>query len=155
MKIKAYKRKHCQEDEKNMNPEKRVHTGHTTTLPDPRKRHSEPAAPGYPGEPREFFRSLNFALLDGLFQGIRNQPVKPFVTEGIFCPDDGLQRQFKLIPAGFTYRYGAAVKKAAIRKGLVNDLPAHITIHLLHDILLMGNLHMNKIILHFSRNVEM
>jgi hypothetical protein len=84
---------------------------------------------------------LEFALLDGFFQGIRNQPVKPLVTEGIFRPDDGFQRQFKLFPAILADRYGAAVKKRTIRKRLVNGLLAHITIHLLHNILLMENLH--------------
>jgi hypothetical protein len=79
---------------------------------------------------------LEFSPLDGLFEGIAQQPVIPFIVEGILGPDCGPQCDFKGIPAGFADITMGKVKKSPARNGLLHGFSAHITGKGLHGKLL-------------------
>jgi hypothetical protein len=64
--------------------------------------------------------------LDGLFDGILNQVVEPFVIEGLFGPDGGLDKQFKLIMAGFANIAVGYVEVIPVANGLLDSLSAYI-----------------------------
>jgi hypothetical protein len=74
--------------------------------------------------------------LNGLFNGIGNQPVIPFVTKGIFSPNRGFQDHLKIILAGFTNITVGKMKIIPACYGLLYGMSAHITGKGFHDILL-------------------
>jgi hypothetical protein len=63
--------------------------------------------------------------------------VVPFVIKGLFCPDGGLDKEFKLIMAGFANIPVGYVKVITVVNGLPDGLAAHIAGKGLHIVLLM------------------
>jgi hypothetical protein len=77
--------------------------------------------------------------LDGLFDGILNQVIVPFVVKGLFGPDGGLDKEFKLVMAWLADVPVGYVKVITIVNGLLDGLSAHIASKGLHIILLMAS----------------
>jgi hypothetical protein len=63
--------------------------------------------------------------------------IEPLVTERLFGPDGGLDKEFKFIMAGFTNVPVGYVKVIPVVNGLPDGLAAHITGKGLHIVLLM------------------
>jgi hypothetical protein len=62
--------------------------------------------------------------------------IVPFVVKGLFGPDGGLDKEFKLVMAGFTDVPVGYVKVIPVVNGLLDGFSAHIAGNGLHIILL-------------------
>jgi hypothetical protein len=82
-------------------------------------------------------RPLKFSLFDGFFDGILNQMVVPFVVKGLFIPDGGLDKKFKLIVAGFADVPVGDMEIVPVVDGLLDGFSAHIAGNGLHILLLL------------------
>jgi hypothetical protein len=76
--------------------------------------------------------------LDGLFDRILDKVVVPFVVKGLFGPDRRLDKEFKLVMAGFTDVPMGDVEVVPVVDGLLNGFSAHITGNGLHILLLLA-----------------
>jgi hypothetical protein len=74
--------------------------------------------------------------LDGLFDGILNQVVEPFVIEGLFGPDGGLDQQLKLVVTGLANVTVGYVKVIAVVHGLLDRFSTYVAGQGLHIVLL-------------------
>jgi hypothetical protein len=79
---------------------------------------------------------FEFSLLNCLFNRIQEQPIKPFIVKGLFCPNHRLKDQFKLIFAAFTNIPVGKVKIITSRYGLLDRMLTYIAGKGFHDILL-------------------
>jgi hypothetical protein len=66
--------------------------------------------------------------------------VVPFVVKGLFGPDSGLDKEFKLIVAGFANISMGDVKIVPVMDGLLDGFSAHIAGNCLHILLLLVTL---------------
>jgi hypothetical protein len=80
---------------------------------------------------------LEFALLNGFFDGIGYQAVVPFIAKGVFRPDYRFQHRFKVILTGFADVAVREVEIIPARYGLLYGMSAHITSKGFHGILLV------------------
>jgi hypothetical protein len=75
--------------------------------------------------------------LDSLFDGILNKVVVPFIVKGLFSSDSGLDKEFKLVMAGFANIPVGYMEIVPVVDGLPDGLSAHITGKGLHIVLLL------------------
>jgi hypothetical protein len=62
--------------------------------------------------------------------------VVPFVIKGLFSPDGGLDKKFKLVMTGFANIPVGYVEVVSAADGLLDSFPAYITGYGLHILLL-------------------
>jgi hypothetical protein len=74
-----------------------------------------------------------FALLYGLFDGILNQAVVPFIVKGLFGPHHGLYLGFQIIVAGFANIPVGQMEISPLRYRIGNGMLANITGKGLHE----------------------
>jgi hypothetical protein len=82
-------------------------------------------------------RPLEFPVLDGLFYGILHKMVVPFVVKGLFSPDRRLDKEFKLIMAGFADVPVGYMEVIPVTDGLFDGFPAHVADNAFHISLLL------------------
>jgi hypothetical protein len=75
--------------------------------------------------------------LNGLFDRILKEMVVPFVVKGLFGPDGGLDKKFKLVMTGFANIPVGYVEVVPVLKRLLDSLSAYIAGYGLHMLLLI------------------
>jgi hypothetical protein len=70
--------------------------------------------------------------LNGFFYGIPHKPFIPFIAEGLFCPDHGLQNPLERIFTGLTDIPVGNVKIITSRHRLLDGMFTNITCQGLH-----------------------
>jgi hypothetical protein len=70
--------------------------------------------------------------LNGLLERIPHKPFIPLIAEGLFCPDHGLQNDFKRILTGLTDIPMGNVKVIAAHHRLLDGMFTNITSQSFH-----------------------
>jgi hypothetical protein len=81
-------------------------------------------------------KGLEIALGDGIFDGILDEPVKPFIVKGLFGPDNRPQQGIQLFFAGLTNIPVGKTKIVPPHNGLMHRMFTNITGYSLHHYLL-------------------
>jgi hypothetical protein len=77
-----------------------------------------PHGPGRPDTQEQL--NIEFTPLNGFFDGLLGEPVKPFIVEGLLGSDNRLKKEIKLVLAGFAELPVADMKIGPVRDGLLD-----------------------------------
>jgi hypothetical protein len=81
---------------------------------------------------------LESALRDGIFNGILEEPVKPFIVKGLFGPDNRPQQGIQIFLAGLTNIPVGKIKIAPPHSGLLYRMFTNITGYRFHSSLIIS-----------------